>query len=352
MNRGNDYAINRNGYAIKKKITDFSPYLKDGVLKLNQEGNKLSGGKGEIGCFDKIFDIGQLAKFIETTPDIMELNAANCGIGKMDINNFQSLMDAIKKSKIIAVNFENNTLSSPGMVEEISNLSKIYKLFKIFKIFKFSEISKITTLNLGGCDIDDKKITKIAENLCNIVTLNVVNNHITDEGVGAIAKHLPDLLALYASCNSITDKGADKIAKGFKKIEILIFPAYNDISYEGIKGVVIAHRDTLTVFDAGFYGCSKLQVWELGNLLPNCVFKLGLYWTRGVNDNNEAPLNLNGVVWGNPPVVPVWGNLLPVDHVEVVEGDNNAPALIVPVGENNNALLPVDLVGVVENLQG
>ncbi|WP_375319343.1 hypothetical protein [Candidatus Tisiphia endosymbiont of Oplodontha viridula] len=37
------------------------------------------------------------------------------------------------------------------------------------------------------------------------------------------------------------------------------------------------------------------------------------------------------------------------DHVEVVEGDNNAPALVGVVGENNNA---PPLVGVVENLQG
>ncbi len=269
---------------LTEKITDFSPYLKDGVLDLNKAGYKFSGGE-EKTC---------LVEFIKTTPSITELNAANCGIGKMDINDFRSLMDAIGNSDITALNLENNTLTSPEMVEKISGLTKLIKL------------------NLGGCNIGDEEIIEIVKGLPNLKELNVENNYITDIGVGAIAKHLPDLLALYASCNSITDIGADEIAKGFKKIEILIFPAFNNISYEGIKGVVIAHSDTLTVFDAGFYGCSKLQVWELGNLLPNCVFKLGPYWTRGVNDNNEASVNLDGVVWGNPPVVPVWGNLLPV----------------------------------------
>lgn len=47
-------------------------------------------------------------------------------------------------------------------------------------------------------------------------------------------------------------------------------------------------------------------------------YKLGPHWTRGVNDNNEAPMNLNGVVWGNPPVDQVRENP-PVDLVGVVE---------------------------------
>lgn len=305
-------------------ITDFSLYLKDdGVLDLNIEGNKLSGEKGKIRCFKDTFDVRKLVEFIKTTPGVKGFKAVNWDIGKMDIDNFRLLINAIKKSEITDLNLAENTLPLE-MVGEISKLNKLSKL------------------NLGGCDIDDEKITKIVEKLCNIATLNVEDNYITDIGVGAIAKHLPDLLALYASCNSITDIGADEIAKGFKKIEILIFPAFNNISYGGIKGVVIAHSDTLTVFDAGFCGCSKkLQVWELGNLLPNCVFKLGPYWTRGVNDNNEASVNLDGVV---------WGNLLPVDHVEVVEGDNNAPALVGVVGENNNALPPVEHVGVVGDI--
>lgn len=242
------------------------------MLDLNKEGNKLSGGKGEIRCFDKIFDIGQLAKFIETTPNITAFKVTMRGIDKMDINNFRLLTNAINESKITDLNFENNTLN-PGIVEEISKFSKIFKLFKIFKIFKFSDISKITTLNLASCDIDDEKITKITENLCNITTLNVENNGITDIGVGAIAKHLPDIVAFYASYNCITDTGADEIAKGFKKIKILILPVGNKISYGGMEEIVIAHSDTLTIFDVCFYGCSKLQVWGLGNKLPNCVLQ-------------------------------------------------------------------------------
>lgn len=31
---------------LTEKITNFSPYLKDGVLDLNKEGNKFSSGKG------------------------------------------------------------------------------------------------------------------------------------------------------------------------------------------------------------------------------------------------------------------------------------------------------------------
>lgn len=46
---------------LTEKITNFSPYLKDGVLDLNQEGNKFSSGKGGNRCFEKIFDIGRLA---------------------------------------------------------------------------------------------------------------------------------------------------------------------------------------------------------------------------------------------------------------------------------------------------
>ncbi|WP_341752028.1 hypothetical protein [Candidatus Tisiphia endosymbiont of Piscicola geometra] len=284
-------------------LTNFSPYLKDGVLDLNQEGNIFSIREGQsknkeeqskseevkLNRFEDIFDIKQLVKFIQTTPDITEFKATLWGIGKMGINDFRSLMDAIGNSDITALNFENNTLS-PEMAEEISKLSKL------------------TELNLGGCDIDDEKIAKIAEKLCNIATLNVENNSITDIGVGAIAKHLPNLLSLNASCNGISDTGADKI-KCFKKIKEITIPYGNNISFNVFKGVVEAHSNTLTKVDLFSSAYTSEQLLEIAGPLTNCVIKLGPYWTKGVNHINEAPLRL---------VEAVWEILPPVDHVGVV----------------------------------
>ncbi|WP_341755006.1 hypothetical protein [Candidatus Tisiphia endosymbiont of Ptychoptera albimana] len=305
-------------------ITDFSPYLKDGVLNLNQEGNKFSSGKGEIRCLDKIFDIGQLAKFIETTPGIKGFKADTLGIGKMGIDNFQLLINAIKESKITAVNFENNLLTLK-MVEEIS------------------ELTNLTGLNLAFCGIDDEKIIKIVK-LPKLSVLNVENNGITNIGVAKIVRELPDLLALYASSNCITDIGAKRIADGLNKLEQFTLPYCNDISYVGLKGLVMAHRKTLTKVDLFSSAYTSEQLSKIVELLsPGCVVKLGPYWTKGEDDINDAPLKLVGAE---------WEILLPVDHVEVVEGDNNALPLVGAIGENNDALPLVDPIGVVEDLQG
>ncbi|MFU7502818.1 MAG: hypothetical protein ACE1S7_05295, partial [Candidatus Tisiphia sp.] len=108
---------------LTEKITNFSPYLKDGVLDLNKEGNKFSIREGpskneevKFNRFEDIFDIEQLSEFIKTTPGITAFKATMWGIDKMDINNFRLLMKAIKKSEITDLNFGNNTLS-PKMVD-------------------------------------------------------------------------------------------------------------------------------------------------------------------------------------------------------------------------------------------
>ncbi|WP_341747466.1 hypothetical protein [Candidatus Tisiphia endosymbiont of Dascillus cervinus] len=157
-------------------LTNFSPYLKNGVLDLNKEGNKFSSGKGGIRCFKDIFDIGRLAKFIETTPGIMELNAVMWGIGEMGIGNFRLLMNAINKSEITAINFENNSLSTK-MAKEISKLSKLIKL------------------NLGGGNIGDEGIIEIVNSLHGLEYFDARANYITDKGAYAMVKALPKIKA-------------------------------------------------------------------------------------------------------------------------------------------------------------
>ncbi|WP_375359249.1 hypothetical protein [Candidatus Tisiphia endosymbiont of Neophilaenus lineatus] len=146
---------------LTEKITNFSPYLKDGVLDFNKEGNKFSSGKGGNRCFEKIFDIGWLAEFIETTPGIMELNAVMWGIGEMGIDNFRLLINAIKKSKITAINFENNSFSTE-MAKGISEL-------------------KLTKLNLGGCNIGDEGIIEIVNSLHGLEYFDARANYITNK---------------------------------------------------------------------------------------------------------------------------------------------------------------------------
>ncbi|MDD9334831.1 MAG: hypothetical protein PV347_02120 [Rickettsiaceae bacterium] len=295
-------------------LTNFSPYLKDGVLDLNKEGNKFSSGKGGK-KFTNTFDVRKLAEFIKTTPSITELNAVMWGIGEMPIDEFRLLIKAIDDSNITVLSLGKNTLSRE-MVEGISRLSKLTELY------------------LDSCNIGDEEITEIVKGLPKILVLNVQDNGITDTGVGAIVKYLPKLLALNASCNRITDLGAKEIADGLNEIKELILPYGNNISCEKLQEIVDVHKTILTkvdLFSSDYTtpGLSKI----VALLLPNCVVKLGPHWTRGVNHINDAPFPLDGKV-----------------HLYIIKLAEDPPPLIVPVGENNAALPLVEVAG--DILQG
>lgn len=178
----------------------------------------------------------------------MELNAVMWGIGEMGIDNFRLLINAIKKSKITAINFENNSFSTE-MAKGISEL-------------------KLTKLNLGACNIGD-------------------------EGIIEIVNSLHGLEYFDARANYITNKGAYAMVKALPKIKAFGIGYGNDISCEMLQQVDAAHT-TFTVFDA--YSCNySLQALSeiVGLLPPNCALKLGpQHWVGGVNNNNDAlPLN-------------------------------------------------------------
>ncbi|BFD46176.1 MAG: hypothetical protein DMENIID0002_08220 [Rickettsia endosymbiont of Sergentomyia squamirostris] len=239
-------------------LTDFSPYLKNGVLDLNEEGYKFSGGKGGIRCFKDIFDIKRLAEFIQNTPNITAFKAVMWGIGEMGIDNFQLLMEAINDSKITDLNFENNSLNT----EMAKAISQLYK---------------ITTLNLDFSNIGNEGIVKIVDNLSNLEDFDARGNYLTDEVVDAIVKGLP-------------------------KIKVLKIGYGNNISCEKLQEIAKAHS-TLTAFDIYSSAYDKLKMLDVVTLLPAGVVKIG------VNDNINAPLNLVEAVGENnnapPPVDPV-----------------------------------------------
>ncbi|WP_342272014.1 hypothetical protein [Candidatus Tisiphia endosymbiont of Parasteatoda lunata] len=109
----------------------------------------------------------------------------------------------------------------------------------------------------------------------------------------------------------------------------------------------MVHRETLTEVDIFSSSYPVQGVLKIARLLPlNCAVKLGPYWTRGVNKDEDAPFPLDRKV--RPYIIVLANDPLPL--VKVVEGDNNAPALVGVVGENNNALPPVEHVGVVGDI--
>lgn len=218
---------------INSQGADYFPeiewmFVNDGNVKLLVETIKKNNYITKLDLsFNNISDVG-----VKILLELQQLQELNLYANKVSINGAMLLA----QSNLLKLNLGCNPIITDVDEEQTEQLITAISLNKSLK-----------SLNLDGCNLSDKMVSKLIKNNTTLEILDVSSNNLTDISLDTL--HLNKTLnSLYLISNHITDLGIIKILDN-KSIIDLNVSFNNEITEQSLDPIIASKLQTIGLYN-------------------------------------------------------------------------------------------------------